>query len=43
MARQPKSLIPDVTGEALHKMAILSVVFAVVSMIFILIGYVRRT
>ncbi|MBN1579180.1 MAG: hypothetical protein JXA89_00650 [Anaerolineae bacterium] len=35
--------IPDVTGETLRKMAILSVMVAVVSMIFILIGYVRRT
>jgi uncharacterized spore protein YtfJ len=38
-----KLLIPDVTGESLRKMAILSVIVAVVSMIFILIGYVRRT
>jgi uncharacterized spore protein YtfJ len=37
-----KILIPDITGETLRKMAILSVVFAVVSMILILIGYARR-
>ena len=34
--------IPDVTGETLRKMAILSVIVAAVSMIFILIGYARR-
>jgi hypothetical protein len=37
-----KLLIPDATGEALRKMAILSVVVTVVSMILILVGYARR-
>lgn len=34
--------IPDKTGELLTKIAILSTLVAVVSMILILIGYIRR-